>query len=145
MATKGAKEGRTVFSRENFSYAMLVIVLAIAGGSALVLSVERSAPGANIRNFPDALWWALVTIATVGYGDKYPVTAEGRAIAVVLMVLGIGLFGLIAATLSSFFVRQQQDDRLQGIIDRLDAIERALLRQSGQQDGGGKGGESSAP
>jgi voltage-gated potassium channel len=133
FAAKGAKEGRSLFSRENFSYALLVSFLAILGGAALVLSVERSVPNANIRSFPDAVWWAIVTVATVGYGDKYPVTAEGRAIAVVLMVLGIGLFGLIAATLSSFFVEQQNRGQLAAINKRLEAIEGALAdRVAGQ-------------
>jgi voltage-gated potassium channel len=124
MAAKGAKEGRSLFSRENFSYAILISVLAILGGAALVLAVERVAPNANIKNFPDAVWWAIVTVATVGYGDKYPVTAEGRAIAIVLMVLGIGLFGLIAATLSSFFIEQRTKDQLTGVLNRLDEMER---------------------
>jgi voltage-gated potassium channel len=127
VAGKGAKEGRSLLSRENFSYALLVILLAIAGGAALVLSVEKLAPGANIKSFPDALWWAISTIATVGYGDRYPVTAEGRAIASVLMILGIGLVGLIAATLASFFVEEHGNAELAEVNERLKRIEAALL------------------
>jgi voltage-gated potassium channel len=127
FAGKGAKEGRALFSRENFSYAILVGSLAILGGAALVLVVEKDASTSNIRSFPDAIWWAISTVATVGYGDKYPVTAEGRAIAIVLMLLGIGLFGLIAATLSSFFVEQHTKNQLDEVVSRLEAIERALV------------------
>ena len=151
FAGKGAKEGRALFSRENFSYAILVSFLAIIGGSLLVLSVERAAPSANIKSFPDAIWWALVTVATVGYGDKYPVTPEGRAIAVVLMVLGIGLFGLIAATLSSFFVEQQTKKEREGLADRLEAIERTLqllqnaIVNPGESDAAPDGEQESLP
>jgi voltage-gated potassium channel len=102
---RGAEEGRSLFSRENFSYAIVISVLTLLGGSVLVYSVEHDAPGSTIKSLPDAVWWAITTISTVGYGDKYPVTPEGRAIAVVLMVLGIGIFALIAATLASFFRR----------------------------------------
>ena len=127
FAGKGAKEGKTLFSRENFSYAILVSFLAILGGAGLVLAVERNAPGSNIRTYPDAIWWAMVTVATVGYGDRYPVTPEGRAIAVVLMVIGIGLFGLIAATLASFFLEQQNKAEKASLTIRLEAIELRLL------------------
>jgi voltage-gated potassium channel len=66
-----------------------------------------------------ALWWAVTTVSTVGYGDKYPVTPEDRIIAVVLMVLGIGLFGLIAATLLSFFIEEQHIDDMTADINAL--------------------------
>ena len=84
----------------------------IAGGTALlvfaaavaVLDVERTAPGANITSFGDAIWWACATITTVGYGDVYPVTVLGRAIAVGLMIGGISLLGIVTASFASWFV-----------------------------------------
>ena len=54
----------------------------------------------------DAVWWAIVTLSTVGYGDVYPVTAEGRVAAMALMVLGIGLYSAITAAITSYFVSQ---------------------------------------
>jgi len=128
---RGAEEGRSVFSRENFSYAMVVTFIALTGTALLVWAIERQAPGANIHTLPDAIWWAFTTVSTVGYGDRFPVTPEGRAIAIVLMVLGIGLFGLIAATLSSFFVEQQHKGDFQVILDRLETLERKLDEQAG--------------
>jgi voltage-gated potassium channel len=123
---RGVKEGRTLFSRENFSYAMAVTVMAIGGASLIIWAVERDAPSGNIHTFPDAVWWAITTIATVGYGDKFPVTPEGRAIAIVLMALGIGLFGLIAATLSSFFVEQQHQGQFDLLLERMDSLEQKI-------------------
>ncbi len=78
---------------------LLVFIAALA-----VLDVERHASGANIRNFGEALWWAFVTITTVGYGDFTPVTAAGRLVAVGLMIAGVALLGVVTATLASWLV-----------------------------------------
>ena len=65
----------------------------------IYLSYQKAAyPGANITTIGDALWWGIVTIATVGYGDYYPVTAVGRIIAVFMMLSGIGIFVLVFST-----------------------------------------------
>ena len=67
----------------------------------LMVAVERSAPNATIKSGGDALWWALTTVTTVGYGDTYPVTTEGRIIASVMMLIGIALFGSMSAIVTS--------------------------------------------
>jgi voltage-gated potassium channel len=67
----------------------------------LILEAERGAPGSTIRTGGDALWWALTTVTTVGYGDTVPVTGEGRVIAAVLMLVGIALFGSMSAIITS--------------------------------------------
>lgn len=67
----------------------------------LMVEVERGAPSATIKTGGDALWWALTTVTTVGYGDTYPVTTEGRIIASVLMLIGIALFGSMSAIVTS--------------------------------------------
>jgi voltage-gated potassium channel len=71
-----------------------------------VLDVERGAPGANIQDFGDAMWWAFVTATTIGYGDFYPVTALGRIWAVGLMVGGIAILGTVTATVSSWVIEK---------------------------------------
>jgi voltage-gated potassium channel len=81
--------------------AILIYVAALA-----VLEAERGAPGANIENFGDAVWWAFVTITTVGYGDFYPVTAWGRIVAVLLMCGGVAVVGVVTATLSSWVLER---------------------------------------
>ncbi|TXE13648.1 ion transporter [Algoriphagus aquimarinus] len=84
--------------------AIIVAVLMIIFCSITILQVERT-PESNITTAGDALWWAFVTITTVGYGDHYPVTLEGRLIAAVLMTTGVGLFGTFTAYVASWFVK----------------------------------------
>ena len=69
----------------------------------------------------DAVWWAIVTLSTVGYGDVYPVTAEGRVAAMALMVLGIGLYSAITAAITSYFV--SQGVRSGSLVDNLERLE----------------------
>jgi voltage-gated potassium channel len=69
-----------------------------------VLQAERDAPDATITTFGEALWWTITTISTVGYGDRYPVTVEGRIVAATLMVAGIALLGVVTASIASWFV-----------------------------------------
>lgn len=99
-ATGSAFRGRVAIYVS--SSAVVIIVIAALG----VLDAEQNAEGALITNIWDALWWAFVTITTVGYGDFYPVTDVGRIIAVGLMVAGIGLVGSVSATFASWFIEQ---------------------------------------
>jgi voltage-gated potassium channel len=87
------------------SVALLVVTTGAVAALA-VLDAERANPDANIRDYADAAWWALSTITTVGYGDRYPTTGEGRLIAAGLMVAGIALLGVITASLASWFVER---------------------------------------
>jgi len=106
---------------------VLLAVLAIVGvGAGLELAFEQHAQGGTIHNYGDALWWATVTVTTVGYGDKYPVTPGGRGVAVVLMLTGIGLVGVLSATVASYFVGQRADKDMTELNRRLDRIEAAL-------------------
>jgi voltage-gated potassium channel len=93
------------------------IAVYVAGGTALllfcgalaVLDAERGHPGANIVDFGDAAWWAVVTVSTVGYGDRYPVTGEGRAVALGLMLGGIALLGVVTASIASWLIERVQE------------------------------------
>jgi voltage-gated potassium channel len=78
-------------------------------GAWLVMLFESNAPGSNIHTYKDALWWAVVTVTTVGYGDRYPVTEGGRLVATVLLFVGIGLIGVLTATVASFFMQEHTD------------------------------------
>lgn len=69
---------------------------------------ERNFEGSNIKNFGDGIWWAVTTVTTVGYGDRFPVSTEGRLLAVLLMIAGISLVGVITASVASWFVRMSQ-------------------------------------
>jgi voltage-gated potassium channel len=72
---------------------------------------ERGVEGSNIKNFGDGLWWAVTTVTTVGYGDRFPVTTEGRLLAVLLMVAGISLVGVITASVASWFVQMSVNEQ----------------------------------
>jgi len=71
---------------------------------------ERAVEDSNIKNFGDGLWWAITTVTTVGYGDRYPTTTEGRFLAVALMIMGISLMGVITASVAAWFVKMGQED-----------------------------------
>lgn len=98
-------------SQSALSIGMLTGVLALFTGSVLILEVESVSPYANITNAADAIWWSLVTVTTVGYGDFYPVTTEGRIIATGLMMVGIGLFGTLSGAMASILLSDSDSDR----------------------------------
>lgn len=85
----------------------IIAILLIIFSSIAILQVEDN-PNSNIKTAEDAIWWAYVTITTVGYGDKYPVTIEGRIIAGILMTAGVGLFGTFTAFVASWFVSDKK-------------------------------------
>jgi len=84
--------------------------LLVGIGALAVLDAERGAPDALITEPADALWWAITTVTTVGYGDLYPVTGTGRIVAAALMLVGISLVGTVTATVATWFVAQRADD-----------------------------------
>ncbi|MDP4268358.1 MAG: ion transporter, partial [Bacteroidota bacterium] len=91
-----------------FTSVAIITVLMIIFSSVSILQVETD-PASNIKTAEDAIWWAFTTITTVGYGDKYPVTTEGRIIAGFLMINGVGLFGTFTGFVASWFVEGKND------------------------------------
>ena len=85
-------------------YVLGAAALLIYAGALAGLDAEENVPGANIKTFGDAVWWALTTITTVGYGDYYPITVLGRCVAAGLMVGGIAILGLVTASVASWMV-----------------------------------------
>ncbi len=132
--------GTMLASRKGAVKSTQAIVISVALlmwiGAVAILDAERGAPDAQITSFGDAIWWALVTMTTVGYGDFAPVTVQGRGIAAVLMLMGIALIGVITASVAAWFValtegeeedrdavtRTQLLDRLAELESKLDAI-----------------------
>jgi voltage-gated potassium channel len=80
---------------------LLVLLASLA-----VLDAERGEPGANIASFGDAIWWAMTTVTTVGYGDQFPVTTTGRFVAAGLMLAGIALLGVVTASFASWLIER---------------------------------------
>ncbi|WP_309109804.1 ion channel [Saccharothrix sp.] len=105
-------------------YAAGVTVLVGLSASLAVLDAERNHPDATITTFGDAAWWTLTTISTVGYGDRYPVTWEGRLVAALLMIGGIALLGVITGTIASWLV-----ERLSGVEGQVAEAEEATLAE----------------
>jgi len=71
---------------------------------------EKTATGFQILSLWDSVWWAVVTMGTVGYGDRYPVSSGGRIIALLLIISGVGLMSLFTATIASLFVEQRMKE-----------------------------------
>jgi voltage-gated potassium channel len=92
-----------------FTTVAVIALLMLIFSSIAILQFENS-PNSNIKTAEDAIWWAYVTITTVGYGDKYPVTTEGRIIAALLMTVGVGLFGTFTGYLASYFVSDNKEE-----------------------------------
>lgn len=89
---------------------VFIASLFVAYISAVQITItERDVDGSNIRNLGDGLWWAITTVTTVGYGDRFPTTTEGRFLAVGLMIMGISLMGVITASVASWFVKMGQE------------------------------------
>ncbi len=79
-------------------------ILVLQFGSLAILRIEQYAPGANITSASDALWYTIVTISTVGYGDQFPVTNAGREVGALIIVVGVGIFGTFTGYLANFFL-----------------------------------------
>lgn len=86
-----------------------VIAVVFVGGI-VILEIEND-PSSNIKNGSDALWWAMTTVTTVGYGDKYPVTDAGRLFGALLMIVGIGVYGTITGLFATWFISGAKDSR----------------------------------
>jgi voltage-gated potassium channel len=108
MRAKNKREIVADIAEHRGQYAAFVTLLAgmivLMAASVLVLQFESSAPAGNIKTGGQALWWAIVTITTVGYGDYFPVTLAGRLTGVFVMVTGIGIIGALASILASVLV-----------------------------------------
>jgi voltage-gated potassium channel len=124
------QKSRTAFFSRAVAFAVSVGFLVVVGASVLVLDLERDQPGANIRTFGDALWWAVTTATTVGYGDRYPVTGAGRAIAAGLMLVGLAIVGVVTAAIAAWLVtltEQPADDQQERELVDLATLQRQLV------------------
>lgn len=123
-----------------FASIILLLVILLTIGAGTILLLEHKDPNANITTGHDALWWAFVTISTVGYGDHYPVTTSGQLVASMVIICGVGVFGMISGLITSLITsptdlqnqqRESKERKLdkileqqQLILERLDALEK---------------------
>lgn len=115
---------RATVARTGFLYIVGLVVFVVVAGAGVLTLVEPQTAG-----FWDALWWALVTTTTVGYGDIAPVSLPGRVIAVALMICGISLIASLSASIAAYFIETDSDWRLERIEARLERLEHALRAQ----------------
>jgi voltage-gated potassium channel len=102
--------------------AAVTTLLILAGGGCLSIIEPQTVKG----GFGDGVWWAIVTASTVGYGDIAPSTVPGRIIAALLMIVGIGLMSTLAASITTYFVHQTNDNAMAEVLARLEKIEQLL-------------------
>ncbi len=133
---------KKLLTHQGLHYVLLIVFVIVFACAGLEVAFERHVHSSHgIHNFGEALWWAVVTVTTVGYGDRVPETAAGQGVAVVLMLVGIGLVGVLTATIASFFVSEQRDDlrlavqSVQEQLSRVEAMVSALA--AGQSVSGG--------
>ena len=144
----GAKRLLTALVKERAETALflllLIAVLVLEFGSLAMLRIEQTVDGANIVSASDALWYVLVTISTVGYGDQFPVTNAGRILGVVIIVLGVGIFGTLTGFLANAFIApkktedevaaetaaaEAEEDRELDLVTKVDELHRLLAEQ----------------
>lgn len=115
--------------------AALAAMIVVWVGSVMVLNAERGAPNAEIVNIGDAVWWAFETVTTVGYGDFVPVTWNGRALAVLVMLVGISVLGIVTASLSAALVKRTHKgpDRVDEVLAELAEVKATLARLEATQ------------
>jgi hypothetical protein len=106
---------------------LLMGILVLEFGSLEMLHVEQYAPGANITTAGDSLWYVIVTISTVGYGDKYPVTGPGRVTGTLIIIVGVGIFGTFTGYLANLFLSPSKAAAADAEAEETDA--RAKLNQ----------------
>jgi voltage-gated potassium channel len=88
---------------------LLIGIVVLEFGSLVMLILERNAPGANITTASDALWYVIVTMSTVGYGDQYPVSNAGRELGTFIIVIGVGIFGTLTGYLANLFLAPRDE------------------------------------
>jgi|ERR1043166_1640558 voltage-gated potassium channel len=89
---------------KNLFFSIFLITFLLVTASSVAILICEKDPDSNIKTAGDAVWWSVATVTTVGYGDKYPVTWEGRTVAILLMFSGVGLFGTFSGLLATYFL-----------------------------------------
>ena len=126
---RSAMNFRDLLEGRGLQYVLLLAVLAVFGAAALTYLMERD-QGGTINDYGTALWWAVSTVTTVGYGDAFPVTPEGKGVAVFLMLVGIALFSWLTANIAAFLVEfggeKGRTVTMADLMDKLEALEREV-------------------
>ncbi len=112
-------------SHNTFVTVAAISCLVAMFGSMAILNLEKDSPDRNIKTPSDALWWSVVTLTTVGYGDRYPFTDGGRIVAAILMTAGVGLFGTFTGFVASMFVEpdiKREESEVHSLVQEIKAL-----------------------
>lgn len=122
---------REIASQRGTKVVLAAVLATLVAGALLVYLAEHDEDGANIATFGDAVWWAVTTMTTVGYGDRFPTTPMGRGVAVALMLIGVAALSALTATIAAFLVRERETIQLSDVLLEVQALRRELgdLRQ----------------
>lgn len=149
-AVRRISSGRGRLAQRVGLYSLYGLTSVVAIGAAAVLIFEIDAPGATIRSYGDAVWWAIVTVVTVGYGDYTPVTVPGRVVAVVMMFAGVSVLSVVTAAVASRWIGRAQSEAspdetvtIADLQQQLAQIQAELARLTGPKEG--RGGAAAAP
>jgi voltage-gated potassium channel len=141
--------GQVVINKRAQSTLLLILfagILMLQFSGIFILRAELPDPSANIQNANDAIWWAMVTMATVGYGDRYPITTSGRIIGIFVMITGVGLFSVLTSYLADSFLKSRsrldesrstliQDEEYHNqLIKKIEDLEKQLNQQAQDQN-----------
>lgn len=129
VAVRAMSSVRYFFRLRSMMYIIASVIIMVVSFGALISVTERNAPGASITSFGLGMWWAVVTVATVGYGDVVPVTNAGRVIGTALIFFGVAMFSVLTATLANSFNKRSEQDstaKYETLRDRLDHVERHM-------------------
>jgi voltage-gated potassium channel len=125
---------RQLFGQRCTKLIVGAVLVCVVAGAGLTYLAEHEQDGANITTFEDALWWAATTVTTVGYGDHYPTTPQGRGVAIALMLFGIAALSALTAVVAAMLVRSggSGEPSLTEVLDELSKLraEIAELRDS---------------
>jgi voltage-gated potassium channel len=127
VISRALQAERRLTSASAFRFvALATVFLTVIAGA-----VQATIDTGDFKTFWDGVWWAVVTVTTVGYGDVYPTSVPGRLVAIILMFVGVGFLAVLTATIASQFVKQERSDETAAITDALARIEAdlAVLKQ----------------
>jgi voltage-gated potassium channel len=123
VVSRALQAERRLTSTSAFRFASIATIFLVFIAGAVEATVDQG----DFKTFWNGMWWAMVTVTTVGYGDLYPKTVAGRVVAIVLMLVGIGFIAVLTATVASFFVKSDRQDEHKSITESLARIEADLV------------------
>lgn len=117
-------------SASTFRFISLATIFLVVVAGAVQTTVNEG----EFNSFWDGIWWAVVTVTTVGYGDLYPTTVVGRLVGILLMIAGIGFLAVLTATIASLFIKAERSEETVAIIEVLGRIEADVAELKGRLD-----------